>query len=228
MTLAEAAREKKWLHGIMLDKEQLIDLITQAFKETQHPGDAFLQGSQQGCEPAEVIAPFKGVNHWSEVDHAILDPNESALSFFTEGGFRHFLPAFLIADIQGRLQTADPVFHLTHGFIPEKTIEVPAGGRIHRRSTGKSTLINPKLYGAMTWHDHALQRLSAFTREEACAIVAYLEYRRDADLHGINQVDINAALDHFWRRRAEEAPTQDALRRHLQAEAEYIKDLKAR
>ena len=70
--------------------------------------------------------------------------------------------------------------------------------------------------------------VTAHAEEEARAIVAYLEYRRDADSHGIYQADINAALDQFWRRRTEEAPTQDALRRHLQAEAEYIKDLKAR
>ena len=212
----------------MSDKQQVIELITQAFKETQHPGDAFLQGSQQGCEPAEVIAPFKGVNHWTEIDQAILDPNETALCFFTEGGFRHFLPAFLIADMQGHLQTADPVFHLTNGFAPDKTIEVPAGGRMHRRLTGKSTLINPRLYGAMTWHDYALQRLSVFTREEARAIVAYLEYRRDTDPHGINQEDINAALDQFWHRRKEVAPTQETLQRHLHAEAAYIKDLNSR
>ncbi len=212
----------------MPDKQQVMDLITQAFKETQHPGDACLQGSRQGCEPPEVIAPFKGVNRWTEIDQAILDPNETALCFFTEGGFRHFLPAFMIADIQGLLQTADPVFHLTNGFVPDRTIEVAAGGRMHRRSTGTSTLINPRLYGAMTWHDYALQRLSVFTREEARAIVAYLEYRRDADPHEINRDDINAALDHFWRRRTQEAPTQAALRRHLEAEAEYLQDLNRR
>ncbi len=33
----------------------------------------------------------------------------------------------------------------------------------------------------MTWHDHARCQLSVFTREEAGAIVAYLEYKRDAD-----------------------------------------------
>ena len=64
-----------------------------------------------------MTGPFKGVAHWTQVDPAILDPNYTALSFFSEGGFRHFLPAFLIADLQGLLQTADPVFHLTNGFF---------------------------------------------------------------------------------------------------------------
>ena len=83
---------------MMLDKQSLIALIQQAFQETEHPGDAFLQGSDEGCEPAEVTAPFKGGRHWSQMDPALLDPNYTALSFFSEGGFRHFLPAYLIAD----------------------------------------------------------------------------------------------------------------------------------
>jgi len=210
----------------MRDTRQVIELIREAFRLTEHPGDAFLQGSRQGCEPGEVIAPFKGVNHWTEIDPAILDPNESALSFLTEGGFRHFLPAFLIADLQGLLQTGDPVFHLTNGFVPTKTIEVPVAGRVHRRSTGQSVLINPRRYGAMTWHDHARQRLAVFTREEAGAIVAYLEWRRDRDAHGIQRDDINAALDGFWRQRAKTAPTREMVHQHLQAEADYVNDLR--
>ncbi len=225
-TVADAACEKEWQGATMPDNRRVIDHIRTAFAETEHPGDAFLQGSRQGCEPGEVIAPFQGVRHWSEIDQAILDPNEAALSFFTEGGFRHFLPAFMIADLEGRLQTGDPVFHLTHGFAADKTIEVPAGGRMHRRSTGASTLVNPRLYGAMTWRDHALQRLAVFTREEAGAIVAYLEWARDRDPQGVQRDDINAALDGFWRRRVESAPTQTMLREHMQAETDYVNDLR--
>ena len=84
----------------MPDAQQVIELIREAFRDTDHPGDAFLQGSQDGCEPAEVTAPVKGVTHWMQIDPTILDPNYTALSFFSEGGFRHFLPAFLIADLQ--------------------------------------------------------------------------------------------------------------------------------
>jgi len=33
----------------MHDKEKVIELIRKAFRDTEHPGDAFLQGSQEGC-----------------------------------------------------------------------------------------------------------------------------------------------------------------------------------
>jgi hypothetical protein len=208
----------------MADAQLVIEHIREAFRATEHPGDAFLQGSQEGCEPAEVTAPFKGIAHWTQVDPAILDPNYTALSFFSEGGFRHFLPAFLIADLQGRLQTADPVFHLTNGFS-DQVVTLPAGSRVYEKTIGKSAFVNPRRYGAMTWHDYVRNKLAIFTREEAGAIVAYLEWRRDADSLGINKQEIDAALDGFWRQRAKNAPTREVLKQYIQEEAEYLKGL---
>ena len=160
----------------MQDTQRVIEHIRQAFCGTERPGDAFLQGSHEGCEPGESVAPFMGVADRSQLDPMVLDANYNALSFFSEGGFRYFLPAYLIADLEERLQTADPVFHLTNGFS-DKVIEIPAGQRIYTKTIGKSAFVNPRRYGAMTWHDHARSQLSVFTREEAAAIVAYLEHK---------------------------------------------------
>ena len=77
----------------------------------------------------------------------------------------------------------------------------------------------------MTWHDHVRCRLSVFTREEAQAIVAYLEYKRDADSHGLNTEAIKAALDCFWRDRAANGPTHQAIRQYRNEEAEYLRDI---
>ena len=210
----------------MPNKADVISMIREAFRETIHPGDAFLQGSTEGCEPGEAVAPFKGIAGWQDVDPAILDPNYTALSFFSEGGFRHFLPAFLIADLEDRLQTADPVFHLTHGFS-DKIVKLPAGERTYAKTIGRSEFVNPRRYGAMTWQDYARCKLSVFTREEARAIVAYLEYRRDADSSGLSADEINAALDCFWRDRAADAPEQKDLRESIEAEKRYVQDIQA-
>jgi len=205
----------------MQDKQRVIEHIRQAFHETERPGDAFLQGSHEGCEPGESVAPFIGVADWSQLDPMVLDANYNALSFFSEGGFRYFLPAYLIADLEDRLQTADPVFHLTNGFS-DKVVEIPAGQRSYEKTIGKSAFVNPRRYGAMTWHDHVRCQLSVFTREEAGAIVSYLEYKRDTDPHGLNAEEINAALDGFWRDRAANGPTHHAVRQHLKEEAKYL------
>lgn len=208
----------------MPDKLRVIEHVRQAFRDTERPGDAFLQGSHEGCEPGESVAPFMGVTDWSRIDPAILDASYTALSFFSEGGFRYFLPAYLIADLEQRLQTADPMFHLTNGFC-DRVITLPVGSHVYEKTIGKSAFVNPQRYGAMTWHDHMRCRLSIFTREEAGAILAYLEYKRDADSDRNNREDINAALDCFWRNRAVAGPTHQAVRQHLKEEADYLKEL---
>ena len=207
----------------MQDTQGIIEHIRQAFHDTEHPGDAFVQGSREGCEPGESVAPLIAVTDWSQLDPMVLDANYDALSFFSEGGFRYFLPAYVIADLKEQLHTADPVFHLTNGFS-DKVVKIPAGQRIYEKTIGKSAFINPRRYGAMTWHDHARCRLSVFTREEAQAIVSYLEYKRDKDSHGLNREAINAALDSFWRDRAANGPTHQAIRQYRHEEAEYLRD----
>ena len=208
----------------MLDRQRVIGRIRQAFRDTEHPGDVFLQGSHEGCEPDESVAPFMGIADWSQLDAAILDASYTALSFLSEGGFRYFLPAYLIVDLEERLQTADPVFHLTNGFS-DRVVTLPSGRRVYKKTVGKSAFVNPLRYGAMSWRDHARRQLSVFTREEAGAIVAYLEYKRDQASHGLNVEEINAALDSFWRDRAATGPTHQAMRQHLKEEAEYLKEI---
>ena len=91
----------------MSDVQQVIEQIRQAFRETEHPGDAFLQGSQEGCEPAEVTAPFKGVAHWSQVDAAILDPRAT----WADGAAYDAAARRLVAHLQA-LQPIQPVHAL--------------------------------------------------------------------------------------------------------------------
>lgn len=205
----------------MNDKQTVIEKIRSAFQELTFPGENFLQGSFEGEEPFDEVAPFREFKDWATVETFFLDAHASALSFFSEAGFRFFLPAYLIADLKGELYTADPVFHLTHGFF-DFTVKISAGGREFDVKSGKSALINPRRYGAATANDYARYRLSVFTREEASAIVAYLEYKRDHNPKGFDQPRIDAALESFWRERVRSAPSADSLRRHLADEKEYL------
>lgn len=207
----------------MSDRDLVVARIRAGFAGTPHPGDAFLQGSFEGTEPFEVARALSGVTSWWQVDAGLLDALYTALAFLSEGGFRFFLPAYLVADLEGRLSTADPVFDLTHGFL-DTTVAIGVGSAVHERRIGRSALVNPRRYGAMTWYDHARARLAVFTREEAEAIVGYLEFRRDADEHGIDAPAIVSALDAFWHERARSAPTNDDLRRHLDAEEAFLRD----
>jgi hypothetical protein len=205
----------------MPSRDHVIADIRTAFARTPFPGVPFLVGSREGSEPDEIARAFASFTRWDEPDPALLDRHYVALSFLSEGGFRFFLPAYLIADLQGHLQTADPVFHLTHGFS-DRSMRLSAGEKTIDRAIGKSVLLNPRRYGAVTFFDYARFRLSVFAREEAQAIVAYLQHQRDTDREGITRDEITAALDAFWLDRAAHAPDHDALDVHLVREAEEL------
>ena len=205
----------------MSDKTAVIEKICTAFEGNGYPGDGYLQGSFEGCEAYEEVSPFQGQMKWQGIDAAFLDGHATALSFFSEAGFRFFLPAYLIADLRGQLNTADPVFHLTHGFS-DITVQVSTKSRVFVLSNRKSTFLNPRRYGAATFYDYAHYRLSVFTREEASAIVAYLTFRRDADLDGVDTARIEAALRLFWLERAQTAPVAESLKQHLAEQEAYL------
>jgi hypothetical protein len=207
------------------DPEAVIAEIVAAFETTEYPGDPYLQGSFEGCEPYEEVGPFQGKD-WRSLPADFLDGHSAALSFFSEAGFRYFLPAYLVADLRDELQTADPVFHLTHGFS-EISVDAPTSTRAFKIRSGKSVLLNPRRYGAMTFEDHARRRLSVFTREEAGAIVAYLGYRSQRDELVLDRDAIAAALHAFWLERMRSAPTLAQLRDHLREQEEYFEALKA-
>jgi hypothetical protein len=206
--------------------EDILRAIHEAFGNNEYPGDAFLQGSFEGCEPFDEVGPFQGRTDWRTLEPEFLDGHAGALNFFSEAGFRFFLPAYLAADLRGGLRTADPLFHLTHGFS-DSSVEVMMKTRVFTRKLGKSAFLNPRRYGAMTWYDHARHRLSIFTREEAQAIVAYLGYRRNSDSFGLDKEVIDGALHSYWMERASEAPSAESLRKHIAEEEKYFAELKS-
>jgi len=206
---------------MMLDKEAVINTIREAFGRNRYPGDNFLQGSFEGCKPYEEIQPFKGKTDWQALEPALLDTHYAALSFFSEAALRFFLPAYLIADLRDELQTADPLFVLTHGFS-DVAVEHQTKAGVFSRKTGKTAFINPKRYGAMTFYDYARWRLSVFAREEAQAIVAYLTYKRDNDVYHLHTQAIEAALNLYWLDRAKNAPSLKELEQYLSEEESYL------
>ena len=219
----------------MDDTEAVIEKIQSAFAGSEHPGARFLQGSFEGCEPYEEVGPFESRTDWRGIEAGFLDGHANALSFFSEAGFRFFLPAYLIADLRGRLETADPLFHLTHVFSEWATqvpVGDPEGGPTGDRTLvvrqGRSAFINPWRYGAMTSYDHARWRLSVFTREEAGAIVAYLRFKRDSDPDVIDKAAIDAALESFCLERARTAPRAESLRQYLAEQEEYLAAIRQR
>ena len=195
--------------------------IERGFVHAPYPGDAYLLRSLDGTEPEAEVGPFRGHRDWRELSAEFLDAHAAALSFFSEGALRFFLPAFLVADLDEELERADPVFTLTHGFV-DRTIELPVAGRGVRRDIGGTALVNPIRYGAIRAEDVARMRLAVFCREEAQAIVRYLGWLRVTRGDGVDGEAIGAALERFWFARAHEAPTAAELGAHQEALQAYV------
>src|SRR5258706_10183027 len=175
----------------MLTPQAVKTQIRDAFATGKHPGDDRIRGSDEGDEPFEVERDFRGKNDWKALSPQFIDggPNglASALSFFSDAAFQFYLPAYLIADIDGQLERSNPIFHLIHGL---------------ERSSA-STRINPQRFGERTWSEYARQRFSGFTREQAAAIAAYLTFNRDAgDILDSTCQEIDDALKRYWNERA--------------------------
>jgi uncharacterized protein DUF6714 len=161
--------------------------IEKAFAGVEFPGDWCLINSREGNEPLLLEQEFKGKDDWRVLDASFIDQAPdgfgTALSFFSDEAFHFYLPAYLLADLDGKLEQADPVFHLTHGF--------------DRGSRGEK--INPRRYGERTWFEHARHKFAMFNARERSAILGYLRYKRDTDsITGLEKQKIDEALNGYW------------------------------
>lgn len=165
--------------------------IEDAFSAVEFPGDWCLIDSREGSEPALLEQEFKGKNDRQALSPEFIDQAPdgfgTALSFFSDEAFHFYLPAYLVADLDGQLKQANPVFALTHGLDSE--------------SRGQK--INPRRYGNRTWFEHARHKFAMFNAKEAAAIVGYLMYKREnGDLSDYEKTRINEALEGYWKLQA--------------------------
>lgn len=165
----------------------LKQMILEAFCDVEYPGDWCLKGSCEGDEPYLLEAEFKGKTDWQSLDAIFLDQSPdgyaSALSFFSDEAFRFYLPAYLIADLNNTLKSADPTFHLCFGLDD-----------IHG-----SQAINPRRYGDRTWLVEKQHKFAMFSPSQAAAIVAYLKYKATQD--EFQRPMIEQALQNYWLQR---------------------------
>lgn len=164
-------------------------LIQNAFAGTSYPGDHALVRSA-GEEPDEVVELFRGRDDWRELTADFVDragaASPSALSFFSASAFRFYLPAYLIADLDGQLVYTDPLFYLYHGLDEAsrtQTVQVPGAGDT-------------------TWWQVQQDHLAGFTPREAAAIVAYLQFRAAGEEPAFSRRSVQEALDNFWLAKA--------------------------
>lgn len=174
-----------------MNKKQLKQVIEEAFTIAEYPGDWCLKRSNEGFEPEYVVEEFTGKTDWRKLDPEFLDQAPqglaSALSFFSDEAFHFYLPAYLLADVDGHLRQVNVVFHLTHGLTNDSMSEK----------------INPRRYGERTWYDDKCNTFAMFNVAETRAISAFLKFKlENADLVDFERDNIKQALENYWKKRA--------------------------
>lgn len=101
------------------DKNRVLGLVRSAFRDVALGEGVGLREGEGLDEYAdaktlEFYRTQDEKQDWSAIPVADLDRYCSSLSFFDADGMRFHLPAYLVADLEGRLQTADVLFHLVY------------------------------------------------------------------------------------------------------------------
>lgn len=100
-------------------KERVLDLVRSAFCGVILGNGVGLREGQglDDYAGARTLASYRAQDEktdWSAIPFSDLDSCYSSLSFFDADGMRFHLPAYLVADLQDSLQTADVLFHLAY------------------------------------------------------------------------------------------------------------------
>ena len=104
---------------MIADKDRVISLVRRAFQGVTLGEGVGLRHGQGLDDYADerTLASYRTQDEkqdWSAIPVADLDRFHSSLSFFDAEGMRFHLPAYLIADLEGSLQTAEILFHLIY------------------------------------------------------------------------------------------------------------------
>ncbi|HET7786836.1 MAG TPA: DUF6714 family protein [Myxococcales bacterium] len=172
----------------MTEAQRLKELVRRAFARAQRPAEGALHESDEGDEGPLLERDFRDKLDWRALDGGFLDQAPagygSALSFFSPEALRYYLPAYLIADLDGQLDQVDVAFRLSAPFS----------------DAARATAVNPRRYGSLTRFDAGSRRYAGFSREEVEAIVAFLEHKAA----GGGGAPIREALANYWRPRLSE------------------------
>jgi len=169
----------------LMTRDDIKTLIRGAFTDTRYPGDDALVRSH-GHQADQVAELFRGKTDWRALTPEFLDrgaaASPSALSYLSDAAFQFYLPAYLLADLDGALSFTEPAFFLYYG-LDDATRDL-------RMNT-------------TTWWEVQRLHFAPFSNEQAGAIVEYLRCKADdPTISEHDQRSIGAALRNYWIERA--------------------------
>lgn len=164
--------------------------VVEAFTSIPRPGNWALSGTSEGPEGMRIQEEFSGLEDWQKADARFLLHHIrcGSLNWLSHEAFRYFLPAFLVADLDGLLAEEGEEVALC-------LVEDFGSGR-------RDAPVNPLRFGARTWWNEGVYAYSTFHQTEASAILSYLRWRASISGPLVRQL-IMEAIDIYWEDRAQ-------------------------
>jgi len=174
---------------------EVCEQIYQAFKDVPYPGDKnlrvpdrFNQPYQPEDESSLLEKEFKGKRNQWVLEAEFLDQSPdgfgSSLSFFSDAAFHFYIPAYMIADLDGLLMHQEPSWSLSYGLD------------VHC-----DKIINPRNPNSQTWGEYEKERFERFSAKQAKAVLAYLNTIRETQ-EAYYDPSIDEAIDYYWYEKA--------------------------
>lgn len=174
-------------------KEVLIKKIQDAWPLNDLPFKII--DSNEGEEPELLAKEFSKKPKWNSLKPDFLDSTPdgygTALCFFGNEAFRYYIAAFMIADINSKLNCVTPSRHLTHGLTNDT----------------KDEKINPLRFGEKTWFNACQSKFSLFNKNQISCIIEYLKFMSDADPFNNNPTETKESISNYWKPRLLELTT---------------------
>ena len=160
----------------------LIQLIRSAFPHRiANPLPLISPETHRDEEVIETERTFAGVTDWTNLSAHALDSGwASGLAFLSDEAVCFFIPAYLVADVGGKLARADPVSALINGLDGRH-------GSTHATE-------------GMTAEQRAQERWRRLTRAQCEVVAGYLRHKHFKEPH--LQDAIAPALNRYWLPRA--------------------------
>ena len=180
--------------------DEVIAKIKGAFPAKRPPGLALIEPEWSrfpGDEYEDVENTFRDLDDWTAIDVSVLVRSEhmEIRAFMSDAALRFYIPAYMVADLQGKMTFTDPSFSLIIGFDDQ------ASERRHELATqlhAKWGMAPPKKF---TFGDLARRRWTQLDSIQVEAVVAYLEWIIERDGPLVAE-DVAEALATYWHPRA--------------------------
>ena len=188
--------KKSEIGHMCMNKTLLINLITEAFKDTPYPGNNNIAIHERDLE-FESLDEFIGLD-WRDITVNFLSPKHtSSLCFMTPVAYLYYLPAYMLASIEDYEESDLIPDNLVSDFTLPKQQELDElSAFIYNITQNEKDITRFNIDEEKAWFT---ERTNSFSDEQKNAIYQYLKYLNDEHAEDYPDNEPQVAIDRYWK-----------------------------